>query len=170
MHDLKSVCRVAVVQDEPVLFDKAAGLEKTLRLIGRAREQQPDLIVFPELFIPGYPFGMNFGFGVGRREEPGRADWLRYAEASILVPGSETEALANAAREAGAYLSIGVSERVAESGTLYNTNLIFSPEGELVSHHRKLKPTGSERLVWGDRKSTRLNSSHPTTSRMPSSA
>ena len=153
MHDLKSVCRVALVQAEPVLFDKAAGMEKTLRLIREACATQPDLIVFPELFVPGYPFGMNFGFGVGRREEPGRADWLRYAEASMLVPGPETELLAAAAREAGAYLSIGVSERVAESGTLYNTNLIFSPAGELVSHHRKLKPTGSERLVWGDAQS-----------------
>lgn len=153
MHDLKSVCRVALVQAEPVLFDKAAGMEKTLRLIREACATQPDLIVFPELFVPGYPFGMNFGFGVGRREEPGRVDWLRYAEASMLVPGPETELLAAAAREAGAYLSIGVSERVAESGTLYNTNLIFSPSGELVSHHRKLKPTGSERLVWGDAQS-----------------
>ena len=153
MRDLKDICRVALVQAEPVMFDKKAGLEKTLCLIREAAASAPDLIVFPELFIPGYPFGMNFGFGVGRREEPGRADWLRYADASLLVPGPETEQLSAAAREAGAYLSIGVSERVAESGTLYNTNLIFSPEGELVSHHRKLKPTGSERLVWGDAQS-----------------
>ena len=129
MHDLKSVCRVALVQAEPVLFDKAAGMEKTLRLIREACATQPDLIVFPELFVPGYPFGMNFGFGVGRREEPGRADWLRYAEASMLVPGPETEALAAAAKALGVYLSIGVSERVPESGTLYNTNLIFSRLG-----------------------------------------
>ena len=153
MKDLQKTCRVALVQAEPVLFDKAAGLEKTLRLIREAAAKQPDLIVFPELFIPGYPFGMNFGFGVGTREAPGRVDWLRYADASLVVGGPETQALAAAAKEAGAYLSIGVSERVAESGTLYNTNLIFSPEGALVSHHRKLKPTGSERLVWGDAQS-----------------
>ena len=153
MRDLKNICRVALVQAEPVLFDKAAGLNKTLRLIEQAAKKHPDLIVFPELFIPGYPFGMNFGFGVGRREADGRADWLRYADASLLVGGAETQTLAAAAKEAGAYLSIGVSERVPESGTLYNTNLIFSPEGELVSHHRKLKPTGSERLVWGDAQS-----------------
>ncbi len=48
------------------------------------------------------------------------------------------------------YLSIGVSERVLNTGTLYNTNLIFSPDGELLNVHRKLKPTGSERVVWGD--------------------
>ena len=153
MRDLKSTCRVALVQAEPVLFDKAKGLEKTLRLIREASEKFPELIVFPELFIPGYPFGMNFGFGTGTREAPGRVDWLRYYDASIVVPGPETEALGAAAKAAGAYLSIGVSERVAESGTLYNTNLIFSPDGALVSHHRKLKPTGSERLIWGDAQS-----------------
>ena len=153
MRDIQPSCRVAVVQAEPKLFDRSAGLEQTLELTRSAAEQNPDVIVFPELFIPGYPFGMNFGFGVGRREEAGRADWKRYYDASLLVPSPETEALAAAAREAGAYLSVGVSERVPESGTLYNTNLIFSPEGALVSHHRKLKPTGSERLVWGDAQS-----------------
>ena len=153
MRDIQPSCRVAVVQAEPKLFDRSAGLEQTLELTRSAAEQNPDVIVFPELFIPGYPFGMNFGFGVGRREEAGRADWKRYYDASLLVPGPETEALAAAAREAGAYLSVGVSERVPESGTLYNTNLIFSPEGALVSHHRKLKPTGSERRVWGDAQS-----------------
>ena len=47
-------------------------------------------------------------------------------------------------------MSIGVSERDAVNGTLYNTNLFFSPEGELITVHRKLKPTGAERVVWGD--------------------
>ena len=73
-----------------------------------------------------------------------------YYENSILVPGPETERLGQAAKEAHAYLSIGVSERDAVSATLYNTNLIFSPEGELLTVHRKLKPTGAERVVWGD--------------------
>ena len=66
------------------------------------------------------------------------------------MPGPETGLLAQAAKEAGTYLSIGVSERDLNTATLYNTNLIFSPEGALVSVHRKLKPTGAERVVWGD--------------------
>ena len=65
------------------------------------------------------------------------------------VPGPETELLAKAAKDADAWLSIGVSERDAVTATLYNTNLFFSPEGEIIVH-RKLKPTGSERVVWGD--------------------
>lgn len=150
MKDIRPTCRMAVVQAAPVLFDKEASLEKALSLIGECAEREAEFIVFPELYIPCYPYGMTFGFTVGARNEAGRRDWVRYYESSVLVPGPETEALAGAAREAGAWLSIGVSERDDTTGTLYNTNLIFSPEGELVSHHRKLKPTGSERVVWGD--------------------
>ena len=150
MKPLKPTCRLAIVQAEPKLFDKEAGLRQTLVFIRRAAAQGAELIVFPELFIPGYPFGMNFGFSTGRRTPEGRADWQRYYEASILVPGPETEAIGAAAKEAGAWVSIGVSERDERTGTLYNSNLIFSPEGEVVSAHRKLKPTGSERVVWGD--------------------
>ena len=150
MKELKDTCRIAVVQAAPVLFDKAACLEKALALTAEAAQNGAELVVFPELFVPGYPYGMTFGFTVGHREESGRADWKRYYDNSLLVPGPETEALAAAAREAGLWLSIGVSERVAESGTLYNTNLIFAPDGSLAARHRKLKPTGAERVVWGD--------------------
>ena len=147
MKDLKDTCRLALVQAQPVMFDKAAGLEKALKLIREAAGA--DLIVFPELFIPGYPIGMNFGFSMGKRTEPGRADWKRYYDASILADGPEMQALSQAAREAGAYVSIGFSERDAVTGTLYNSNAILSPDGG-ISIHRKLKPTGSERVVWGD--------------------
>lgn len=150
MQQLKPTCRLAVVQAEPKLFDKKGCLSQALGYILRASRRKAELIVFPELFIPGYPYGMNFGFSTGRRSAAGRADWQRYYEASILVPGPETEALGAAAKDANAWLSIGVSERDPLTGTLYNSNLIFSPEGALVSAHRKLKPTGSERVVWGD--------------------
>lgn len=150
MKDLKSRCKIAVVQASPVMFDKAACLEKALRLVAEAAENGAELIVFPELFIPCYPYGMTFGFTVGSRGEAGRLDWKRYYDNSITVPGEETERLAQAARQAGAWISIGVSERAMESATLYNTNLFFSPEGELAAVHRKLKPTGAERVVWGD--------------------
>ena len=89
---------------------------------------------------------MTFGFTVGARSEAGRQDWKRYYDNSILVPGEETAALAAVAGELGVYVSIGVSERDAFTATLYNTNLIFSPEGRLDCVHRKLKPTG--RSAW----------------------
>lgn len=149
MKDLQSVCRIAVVQAAPVLFDKEACLEKTLALMEEAAANGAELIVFPELFIPGYPFGMTFGFTVGSRTAEGRADWKRYYDASILVPGPETARLAEAAKRLGVYVSLGISERDAVTATLYNSNLFIAPDGT-VMNHRKLKPTGSERVVWGD--------------------
>ena len=150
MKDLKKTCKIAVVQAAPVMFDKDACVEKAVKLIEEAAANGAELIVFPELFIPCYPYGMTFGFTVGSRNKNGRVDWKRYYDNSILVPGAETDKLAEAAKKACAYVSIGVSERCEESATLYNTNLFFSPEGELTTVHRKLKPTGSERVVWGD--------------------
>lgn len=150
MKDLvKDTCRVALVQAEPVMFDKAASLEKALKLINEAAAEKPELIVFPELFIPGYPIGMNFGFSMGKRTEAGREDWMKYYNASVVAGETEFKKLAEAAVKAGAYISMGFSERDAVIGTLYNSNVIFEPDGS-YKVHRKLKPTGSERVVWGD--------------------
>ena len=149
MKDINPKCKVALVQAEPVLFDKQASLDKALAYIDEAAEQKPDLIVFPELFIPGYPIGLSFGFSMGKRTEPGREDWKRYYDASVVAGEAEFKALSEAAVKTGAYISIGFSERDAVGGTLYNSNAIFEPNGE-YKVHRKLKPTGTERVVWGD--------------------
>jgi Predicted amidohydrolase len=150
MKDLKKNCRVAVIQAAPVMFDKAACIDKAVSLIAESAADGAELIVFPELFIPGYPFGLTFGFTVGSRNEDGRKDWKLYYDNSVVVPGPETGKLCAAAKAAGAWVSMGLSERDAVTATLYNSNIIISPEGEIVSCHRKLKPTGAERLVWGD--------------------
>ncbi len=149
MKDLKDICRLACVQAEPVMFDKEASLEKALRLINEAAANGAEFIVFPELFIPGYPVKLTFGFTVGSRTEEGRKDWKRYYDNSILRDGPEAQKLAEKAREKGVYLSIGYSERDAVTATLYNSNLMIDPDGNILNH-RKLKPTGSERVVWGE--------------------
>lgn len=150
MKDLeKSTCRVALVQAEPVMFDRESGLAQTLAWIDKAAGENPDLIVFPELFIPGYPVGMHFGFSMGKRTEAGRKDWKRYYDASLVAGDAAFAALAEAAQKSDSYISIGFSERDAVGGTLYNSNAIFAPDGT-YKIHRKLKPTGTERVVWGD--------------------
>ena len=150
MKDLKDICKIAVVQAAPIMFDSDASTKKAIKLIQEAATKEVELIVFPELFIPGYPYGMTFGFTVGSRNPDGRKDWKMYYDNSILVPGKETEMLGKAAKESNAYVSIGISERDRNTATLYNTNITFAPTGDLLSIHRKLKPTGAERLVWGD--------------------
>ncbi len=148
----KNVLRVAVVQAAPVIMRLEETVEKAVALIREAGENQADLVVFPEAFIPAYPRGLTFGFTVGNRTMEGRKDWQRYYDNSITVPGSMTDVLGEAAREAGVYLSMGVTERDAAeiNHTLYCTNVFWGPDGRLLGKHRKLKPTGSERLIWGE--------------------
>jgi nitrilase len=144
--------KAAVVQAASVLFDKTASVQKACRLVEEAGCNGSDIVLLPEAFIPGYPRGFTFGMKVGSRNDQGRALWKRYWDNSIVIPGAEEKMLGKAAREAGVYLAIGVIERDGAScgETLYCSLLYFSPEGELIGNHRKLKPTGSERLIWGE--------------------
>ena len=142
--------RVAVVQAAPVVMDLHGSVAKAIRLIGEAAENGAQLVVFPETFLPAYPRGLSFGFVVGSRTEEGRRDWQRYHDNSVTVPGEETLLLGEAAREDGVYLSMGVTEKAKNSNTLYCSNLFWGPDGTLLGKHRKLKPTGSERLIWGE--------------------
>ncbi len=132
----------AAVQAAPVFLDCDATLEKVARLVKEAAAGGAGLVVFPEAFVPGYPDW------VWRTTPWSDQAWYeRLYDQSVEVPGPATEALAAAAREASTYLSIGVNER--DGGTLYNTLLYFAPDGSLLGKHRKLMPTGAERLVWG---------------------
>lgn len=152
MGDIFPQVRVALLQAAPVLFDREASLQKAGRLVADAGAHGAQLILFPEAFIPAYPRGFGFGTLVGSRSGAGRRLWQRYWANSVDVPGPATEVLGAAAREASAYLAIGVVEREAQfgRGTLYCTLLYFGPDGRLLGKHRKLKPTAAERLIWGE--------------------
>lgn len=140
----------SVVQAAPVFFNKAKTVDKILQLIAQASSEKSSLILFPEVFIPGYPRGLIFGTTVGGRTAEGREMFLRYWEHSITVPGPETQLIAQAAKHANAYVVIGVTEKDTISDTLYCSLLYFSPQGELIHKHRKLKPTAAERIIWGE--------------------
>jgi nitrilase len=143
--------KVAVIQAAPVLFDREASVDKACRLTQEAAAQGAQLVLFPEAFIPAYPRGLSFGAVVGSRSAQGRRTWQRYWANAVDIPSPATVALGAAARQAGVYLAIGVIERDGDSsGTLYCTILYFGPNGALIGKHRKLKPTASERLIWGE--------------------
>ncbi len=151
VNNLSSV-QVAVIQAAPVLFNLKATVEKACRLIREAAAQGAQFVLLPEAFIPAYPRGLGFGMVVGSRSEKGRHTWQTYWQNSVDVPGPATERLGAAVREAGVYLAIGVIERDSQfsRGTLYCTLLYFGPDGQVIGKHRKLKPTGAERLIWGE--------------------
>jgi len=144
--------RVAVVQAGSVPFDRDASVEKACQLIREAGEGGAELILLPEALIPAYPRGLSFGAVVGSRSLEGRKLWQRYWANCVDVPGPAIKVLGEAARDAAAYVAVGVVERDTDfsRGTLYCTTVYLGPDGELLGKHRKLKPTGSERLIWGE--------------------
>jgi nitrilase len=138
---------VAVVQAAPVVFDRERTLQKVHVLVGEAARKGAQLVLFPEAFVSAYPRGLDFGAVVGSRTEQGREDFRWYWDSSVDVPGPAVDDLALAAHDHRIYLVIGVVER--DGGTLYCCALFFAPDGSFLGKHRKIMPTGSERLVWG---------------------
>ncbi len=139
--------RVAVAQVGSALFNTEATLQRVERMCRQAGATGAKLLVLPEALVGGYPKGLTFGATVGNRTDEGRNLFLRYWNSAILCPGVETEMLAGWAKELDLHIVIGVVER--GGSTLYCTSLLFSPSAGLISKHRKLMPTGTERLLWG---------------------
>src|SRR5690606_30817500 len=138
--------RVAAIQAEPVYMNLEATIEKACGLIRQAGANNAKVVAFPEAFVPGFPY------------------WCRYVtpmesvyytkdliKQAVQVPSLATEKLGRAAKDAGAFVVIGINEKVPNAhGTLYNTNLIFGPGGEIIGRHRKLVPTLGEKLIWAN--------------------
>jgi nitrilase len=134
--------RVACVQAEPVAFDREATIAKLAALAHEAASNGAALALFPEAFVPVYPSN-RWARELAHGSE-GAKVWARLAAESVELPDV---ALAAAVRDSGIWVAVGVNER--ERGTLYNSLLLYAPDGTLALHHRKLVPTNHERLVWG---------------------
>jgi len=139
---MDGLIRVACVQAEPVIFDRVATIAQLGALAGEAASNGAHLALFPETFVPVYPsnrWARELAYG-----SDGAKVWARLAQESVELPDAGLEV---AVREAGIWVAVGVNER--ERGTLYNSLLLYAPDGTLALHHRKLVPTNHERLVWG---------------------
>ena len=140
--------KVAAVQHAPVFLDRDATIEKACGLITEAGRAGAKLVVFPEAFVPGYP---DWVWVLPARERATlSALYGELVANAVSVPSAATEKLGEAARAAGTQVVIGVNERNAEASgsSLYNSLLFFDAEGKLYARHRKLIPTGGERMVW----------------------
>ena len=149
--------KVAVIQAAPVFLDRAATIDKACELIAAAAQQGARLIAFPESYVPAYP---DWVWAVPAGQT-GILDDL-YAEMlreAVTIPSDATDRLCRAARRAKAYVAIGISERNAEASnaSMYNTLLYIDPRGNILGKHRKLVPTGGERLVWAQGDGTTLD-------------
>lgn len=136
--------RAAAIQDAPVFLDAMATSAKAADLVGEAAASGAKLIVFPEVFIPGYPYWNWITDPV-----TGSRWFERLSKASILLPGPEIDLVCKAARHAGAIVVIGVNERDPVSvGSIYNTLVFIGADGKIFGRHRKLVPTWAEKLTW----------------------
>ncbi len=142
MADVFPKIMVAAVHAASPFMDRDAGVAKAVQVITEAGKSGAKLVVFPETFIPGYPFWIWTHTPAMSGEF-----FLRLFANSIEVGSDATLQLGEAAKRAGCYVVIGISER--EGSTLYNTLLYFNDCGEIIGRHRKLQPTTVERTVWG---------------------
>ncbi|MCY4566608.1 MAG: carbon-nitrogen hydrolase family protein [Gammaproteobacteria bacterium] len=133
----------AAVQWKPVVHDARAGAEKACEAIARAAGEGAKLVVFPELWLQGYPYYA----GIEIQSEVYQAWRSVYFDAGISVDGPEVALLCQAAKEQGCNLVMGAHLR--EGGTLYNAQLFIADDGSLLGCHRKLIPTQTERMVHG---------------------
>ncbi len=140
--------KVAIAQVSATYMDRQSSTERAIRAITDASDGGAELIVFPEVWLAGYPYWTE---GWDSQQSEWAKARVRFADAAVPVPSEETEALAAAAREASAYVVMGCNEMDSHPGvqTIYNSLLFFSPDGALMGKHRKLMPTFTERMYWG---------------------
>src|SRR6202051_2187490 len=134
--------RAAAVQIAPYLTSREATLALVVNAIHEAAGKGAELIVFPETFVPWYPY---FSFVLPPVQSG--AEHIRLYEHAVVVPSPQTEMVAAAARKAGAVVVLGINER--DHGSLYNAQLVFDADGELKLKRRKITPTFHERMIWG---------------------
>ena len=139
---MSKTVRAAAVQIAPDLTSRAGTVERVLNAIAEAADKGAELIVFPETFVPWYPY---FSFVLPPVQQG--PEHLRLYEEAVTVPSAETRAVADAARKRNAVIVLGVNER--DHGSLYNTQLIFDADGSLKLKRRKITPTYHERMIWG---------------------
>ncbi|KAF1950010.1 carbon-nitrogen hydrolase [Byssothecium circinans] len=149
---------------------------ETLRALERttkqAAKQNIDIILFPEAYLGGYPRTCDFGSAVGGRTAKGREQFLSYfhsavdlgdtpagagaawIERRLELPRGKTyrgdgtrEELERIARESGVFVVTGLVERCG--GTLYCGVVYVCPQLGILGKRRKVMPTGSERVIWG---------------------
>ena len=142
MSHTNNIIRVAAVQYSPDLETKTGTVDRVLAAVAEAAGQGAQLVVFPETFIPYYPY-----FSIVLPPAMIAAEHTRLYDNAVAVPGPVTDALAAAAIQHQTVIAVGVTERDHDS--LYNTQLVFDVDGTMIMKHRKIMPAFHERMIWG---------------------
>lgn len=144
----RDTVKVAIAQISSNFLDLDASVDRAVNAIGEAARNGADLVVFPEVWLAGYPFWSE---GWDSQVPDWVAARVRFYDAALTIPGPQTEVLAGAARQAGVHVVMGCNELDGRPGveTIYNSLLFINREGRLIGRHRKLMPTFTERMFWG---------------------
>lgn len=154
---MEGTFKIAAAQLTPVFLDKEKTVEKACKAILEAGKQGCKLIVFPEAFISKYP---DWVWLIPNSQGASLNDlYVKLVDNAVSIPDASTDKLCKAAKTAGINVIIGTHERNSETSntSLFNSLLFICDQGVILGKHRKLIPTGGERLVWsqGDGKSLR---------------
>lgn len=141
---MSTIVKAAAVQISPVLYSRQGTVEKVVSKIRELSKQGVQFATFPETVIPYYPY---FSYLLTPWQMIVGTEHLRLIDQAVTVPSLATDAIGEAAREAGIVVSIGVNER--DGGSLFNTQLLFDADGTLIQRRRKIMPTHYERMIWG---------------------
>src|SRR5881392_140241 len=145
MGDAYGVVKVAAVQAASVFLDREGSTEKACRLIREAGRNGARVIGFPEGFIPAHPVWYHHHAASGAIANRLAVELFKN---SVEIPGPEIDALCDAARDADAYVVIGVCEKMPNTlGTMFNSQVYIAPDGGFIRKHQKIMPTVGERLV-----------------------
>ncbi|EEY22198.1 aliphatic nitrilase [Verticillium alfalfae VaMs.102] len=148
--------KIAAIQAEPAWNDLEGGVNKSIALIQEAAQQGANVIGFPEVFIPGYPWS------IWAQSPTDNAAFMdEYFHNSLVKDSDEMRRICAAVKEAGAFVVLGYSERF--KGTLYIAQSFIDENGVIVHHRRKIKPTHVERAYWGDGQGESLQTVAPST-------
>ena len=153
---MKKLIKIAAAQLTPVFLNKEKTIEKACEAISEAGKNGAELIVFPEAFISGYP---DWVWLIPNSKGKMLNDlYVRLVENAISVPDDSTDKLCKSAKAAGINVVLGMNERNTDKSgaSLYNSILFISNEGKIAGIHRKLMPTGGERLIWAQGNGTSL--------------
>ena len=144
--------RVAAIQARPAYYDLDTCVAKALSLIAEAARNGAQLAAFGETFFPGYPAWLDVAIDYARWDHPPtKRLYARLVANSLALDSPQMRQLRDCAKKHGIVLVLGINERVTRgrgNRSLYNSIVTINADGEIVNHHRKLRPTFTEQLVW----------------------
>lgn len=144
---------IGVVQAAPEYLNVAKSLEKVEALMREAAEKGAQLVCFGETWFTGYPAWIDYCDEYAKWDFKATKEVFARTHAhSLAVDGPEVAQIGRWTKELGLVVVMGINEKVTSgpgNGTIYNTLLTWNDQGELANHHRKLMPTHTERLLYG---------------------